>query len=123
MRSVESPRTPRLLLHHTPGLVGLVGGHLFSDASGVIAKILLIDHALLVDKKCHDTAGAIVRGKGDEAESTCGWKHAVVVTVIGHALARGVIALLGCLGNHWACRTFGLAFLDFPVEPVLFPWF
>jgi hypothetical protein len=53
------------------------------DVRSLSAEILLVDHAILVDEKCHDTAGAIVRGKGDQAESASAWEHAVVVPVIG----------------------------------------
>ena len=83
----------------------------------------MIDHTILVDQKCHDTAGAIVRRKRYEAESTGGRKHAVVITVIGRVLAGSVIAFLGSLGNQRSSRAFGLAFFDFPIEPVLFTRF
>src|SRR2546421_10465935 len=99
------------LLNRTPRLVRTIRGHLLCDLGGLIAKVFLIDNAILVHEKCHDTAGSIVRRKGDEAKSTGARKHAVVVPVIGCASARGVIAFFGSLGEHRSGRAFGLALL------------
>ena len=92
------------------------------DVSGLIAKIFLVDHTLLRDKKRHDTAGAIIGRIGDKTEATGGWEHAVVVTVIGRAIAGGVVTFVGSLGKHRPGRALGLAFFRFPIKSILFAW-
>src|ERR1700678_3433255 len=103
-----------------PRLIWGIGGHLLCDTGGLIAKIFLIDHAFLGDEKCHNTAGAIIRRIGDKAEAIAGWEHAVVIAMIGSAVAGRVVAFGGSLGKHWPGRAFGLAFLRFPIKSILF---
>jgi hypothetical protein len=49
-----------------------VAGHLLRNVGGLIAKVLLVDHALLADEERHVTAGAISRGVGNKTEATVG---------------------------------------------------
>ena len=112
-----------LLLHYAPRLVWIVGCHVFRDVCGLIAEIFLVDHTLLADKECHYTAGPIVGGIGDETEATGTWEHAVVIAVIGHTVAGGVIAFIGSLGNHGPGRALGFALFHLPIESILSAWF
>src|SRR3989304_1127885 len=89
-----------------PGAVGIKLRHALSNRLGLGAKILLIDHAVVIHDKGHDTGRSILRGKGDQGEAAnhpvadhivvrAAWsilplhlQGSVVVAVVGNRLLR-----------------------------------
>src|SRR3989304_3523572 len=70
-----------------PGAVGIELRHALSNRLGLGAKILLMDHAVVIHNKGHDTGRSMLRGKGDQGEAA---NHLVA----DHIVVRAVWSIL-----------------------------
>src|SRR5262249_32035805 len=105
------------------GVGALMPRHFLGGLGVSLAEVLLINPSRLVHDEGHDTTRPILCRICQKAKSTSALQHAVVVAMIGSALARGIVAF--CVGSRekGPGRTGIFAFRHLPIESVLFPRF
>src|ERR1051326_122983 len=130
--------SPRTLFCNLPCLVRIICGYRLSNFLSIGPQILLIDLAVLIDNKGHDSGISVFHGIGDKGESASQFSiHKIV-----HSAARRVrpltleepidiavkwssafflpVALVESIRDQWAYRTRRFTLSRFPVESIMF---
>src|SRR5271157_3391693 len=121
-----------------PGLVGVVGLHLFGQVGGLRPQVFLVYGTVLIDDEGHHSGVAVLRRIGNEGEAASHFpihdvalgatfcvsalrgKYAVVVAVERlRSIVLAAVTLSGGIGHQRADGALGLAFGNLPIESVL----
>src|SRR5271157_2064120 len=121
-----------------PGLVGVVGLHLFGEVGGLRSQVFLVHGPVLSNDEGHHSGVAVLRRIGNEGEAASHFpihdvalgaafcvsalrgKHAVVVAVERlRSIVLAAVTLSGGISHQRADGALGLAFSSLPIESVL----
>src|SRR5271157_1090124 len=121
-----------------PGLVGVVGLHLFGEVGGLRPQVFLVYGTVLIDDEGHHSGVAVLRRVGNEGEAASHFpihdvalgaafcvsalrgKHTVVVAVERlRSIVLAAVTLSGGISHQRADGALGLAFSSLPIESVL----
>src|SRR5271157_1625807 len=124
-----------------PGLVGVVGLHLFGQVGGLRSQVFLVHGPVRADDEGHHSGVAVLRGIGNEGEaashlpiddvalgatfcvSALRGKHTVVVAVERlRSIVLAAVTLSRGIRHQRADGALGLTFSSLPIESVLLAW-